>query len=180
MTTQPEIQKSRLSSTQAAQTHVWYLHGDIDEAENFIDVVKMLRNASANDTVTIYINSGGGYLHTALQIINAMNECKAPIKTVVDAFAASAATLIFLAGDQHEIADHSTFMCHHWHGGSCGKGHEIVAEIEAKRAIYDALAHESYKGFLSDAEIDQMIAGKDFWFSAAEVRERLKKTKSVT
>ena len=41
---------------------------------------------------------------------------------------------------------------------------------------FEELAHKIYSDLMEKEEIEQMLDGKDFWFSSQEVFDRLKKT----
>ena len=162
--------------TQSPQRlHHFYLCNVIGEPIEYVDMVHKIRNANANDIIHIHLNTPGGYLSTTIQIISAMKACQAHVVTIVEGMVHSAGTSIFLHGDEMVIHDHCQFMIHNHSGGQFGKGHEYMAEAVATTKWFEDFARDTYIGFLSEIEFEQMINGKDFWFNSAEVRKRLKK-----
>jgi len=160
-------------SKPVAQIHEFYLSGEILEAEEYIEWFDIIRNSSAVDTIRIYINSGGGDLYTTLQFLRVMAETEAHIITSVEGACMSAATMIFLHGDQQEVTPHSLFMFHNYSAGVFGKGGEMYDQLQFERKWSENFMREVYAGFLTGAEISSMMNNKDIWMTSDEVVERL-------
>lgn len=150
-----------------------YLHDEISEPDNYLDWFNLLRTCTQNDTVYIHINSYGGYVATAIQLMKAIKESEAIVITSVEGMCLSAATMIFLCADICEVTDHSQFMIHTYSGSVFGKGSEMLAQVMHDGEWVRGLSEDVYKDFLSQKEIDQMLDGKDFWFGSEEVIKRL-------
>lgn len=67
---------------------------------------------ATKDNITIHINSVGGDLYAGVAIYNRLKELPANITTVNDGLAASAASLIFQAGDTRKVNAGSNLMVH--------------------------------------------------------------------
>lgn len=67
-----------------------------------------------DDPINIYINSAGGGAISALAITDLIRVHESPIYTYCFGHVASAALMIFVAGDQRFASPHSRFM---WHAG---------------------------------------------------------------
>lgn len=160
-------------SKPVAQIHEFYLSGEITEPEDYIEWFDIIRNASAQDTIRIYINSGGGDLYTTLQFLRVMAETEAHIVTSVEGACMSAATMIFLHGDQQEVTPHSLFMFHNYSAGVFGKGGEMYDQLQFERKWSEHFMTEVYDGFLTKDEIQSMLNNKDIWMTSDEVVERL-------
>ena len=81
----------------------------------FIGVDEFLEDFEAvkdKANLTIHINSGGGDLYAGLAIYNRLKEFKGTLTTVNDGLAASAASLIFQAGDSRKMNSGSNLMAH--------------------------------------------------------------------
>lgn len=81
----------------------------------FIGVDEFLEDFEAvkdKANLTIHINSGGGDLYAGLAIYNRLKEFKGTLTTVNDGLAASAASLIFQAGDNRKMNSGSNLMAH--------------------------------------------------------------------
>lgn len=150
-----------------------YLTGNIGPATDYQDWNQMMRAAGENDVVYIHINSNGGEIFSAIQLMRTMQETQATVVASVEGMCMSAATLIFLTADVCEISEHSHFMFHTYSSGNWGKGSEQLAGVMADDKWAKHLFNTVYKGFLEPKEITDMINGKDFWMNPAEVNKRL-------
>jgi len=157
----------------SARLYEFYLSGEILEPEEYIDWFDQIRNATAIDTVRIYINSSGGDLYTTLQFLRVMSETEATIITSVEGACMSAATMIFLHGDEQEVTPHSLFMFHNYSAGVVGKGGEMYDQLQFERKWSENFMREVYAEFLTPEEISSMMHNKDIWMTSDEVIERL-------
>ena len=66
-----------------ANTYEFYLSGYIEEPQEYVDWFDIIRNATANDLVKIYINSSGGAVDTALQFMRVLSETEAEVTVVL-------------------------------------------------------------------------------------------------
>jgi ATP-dependent protease ClpP protease subunit len=153
----------------------FYISGEIKEARYYAELLNVLKTAEVHDTVILYINSEGGDLFTTIQIISAIEKSSANVITSLDGCAYSAATMIFLAGKKHIISPYCTFMIHNYSGAMVGKGHEISSQLKFTDNFIKTFTNKIYKNFLTQAEINDVINGKDLWMDAVEVEKRLKK-----
>lgn len=64
------------------------------------------------DEIVVRINSGGGDVFAANAIYTRLKDCKAKITVKIDGWAASAATIIAMAGDVIQIPSNGVFMIH--------------------------------------------------------------------
>jgi ATP-dependent protease ClpP protease subunit len=153
----------------------FYISGEIESADNYIQWFDVIRNAREQDTVKIYINSCGGDLYTALQFLRVMGECEAHLITSVEGACMSAATMIFLSGHEFQVTPHSMFMFHNYSGGVFGKGGEQYDQIQYERAWSENFLNEVYKDFLAPEEIKSILDNKDIWMTSEQVLERIEK-----
>lgn len=158
----------------------YYLY-DIGPPDQYTDWVEKIRMASKADVIMIHINSYGGDLFSAIQILRALAETQAKVITSVEGACMSAATMIFLAADQYEVSPHSMFMFHNYSGGTFGKGGEMLDQLKHEREWSEKLLLEMYSDFLTPKEIQSLLDNKDIWMDGDEVVKRLvKKAKKVT
>lgn len=71
-----------------------------------------LEGIKDKSNITVHINSGGGDLYAGLAIYNRLKSVKGTVITINDGMAASAASLIFQAGDVRKMNAGSNFMAH--------------------------------------------------------------------
>lgn len=155
--------------------HHFYISEAVDEPSKYIDMIHRIKTAGPNDAIYIYLNTPGGRIDTGIQIINAMQSSQAHVVAVLEGEVCSLGTLIFLSADEFIVHDHCMFMIHNYSGGTYGKGHEQVAQLEATTREWGKFAHSIYVPFLSEAELDRVIKGDDLWMGSDEVRTRIQK-----
>ena len=151
----------------------FYLSGEIEEATEYTEWFDTIRNARASDVVKIYINSCGGDLYTALQFLRVLSETAAHVITSVEGACMSAATMIFLHGDEFEVTPHSLFMFHNYSAGVFGKGGEMFDQLQFERAWSENFLREVYHDFLTPDEIKSMLDNKDIWLTSEQVLARI-------
>jgi ATP-dependent protease ClpP protease subunit len=172
-------QDERVFHKQIMNIHEFYLSGEIESSENYISWFDTIRHAGESDLVKIYINSPGGDVFTAIQFIRALEETSASVVVSVEGLCASAATMIMLAADSFEVSQHTMFMFHNYSGGTVGKGGEMLDQLKHERVWSEKLLRDTYKHFLTDAEITSMLENKDIWMDGDEVIKRLKARKEI-
>lgn len=155
--------------------HVYefYLVGEIESADNYIDWFDTIRHATENDVIKIYINSPGGDMFTAIQFMRVIAETRGTVISSVEGACMSAATMIFLIAEQFEVTPHSMFMFHNYSGGTMGKGGEMIDQLQHERKWSANLLKEIYENFLTQTEIESMLDNKDLWMDGTEVIRRL-------
>jgi len=154
--------------------HDLYLTGEIKAADQYTDWFELIRSGGKSDIITIHINSYGGDLFTAIQLMRCIQESDAIITASVEGACMSAATMVFLQAQSFEISDHSAFMFHNYSGIAVGKGAEMFAQVSFEKKLIDKMMKKVYNGFLSDTEIKDVLEGKDLWLDGEEVALRLK------
>jgi len=175
----PVAQGNRIISKQCVNIHEFYLSGDIESSEDYIDWFDTIRSAGENDVLKIYINSSGGDLFTAIQFMRVLSETAANVVVSVEGACMSAATLIFLHGHTFEVSPHSMFMFHNYSSGVVGKGGEMYDRLAHEKDWSEKLLREVYSDFLTEKEITSILDNKDIWMDGDEVIKRLKKKVKV-
>jgi ATP-dependent Clp endopeptidase proteolytic subunit ClpP len=103
-----------------------------------VDVMSSLAELGAQERITVRINSPGGVVMEGLAIYNALRAWGKPIDIIVDAMAASIASIIAMAGDTITMAENATMMVHDPHGGAYGNAEDLRStadEIDRQRDI---------------------------------------------
>jgi ATP-dependent protease ClpP protease subunit len=166
--------RTKTSTTTIVKQNI-YIHMGIEKCELLPILLNTFRNANPNDELSVYLNCSGGCLYTTFSILNAMDDCAAPIRTIMDGQVASAATFIFLNGDIREARDNSTFMAHNFSSSLKGKGHEILEQTLFHKDHFEKFFRKYYEGFFSEEEIKNILQGKDYFLNKDGVDKRLKK-----
>jgi len=152
-----------------------YITEDIDNPNTYNEVIHTLRNSDPTQTITLFINTDGGVLDSAISLVGAIRDSYATTVAHLSGTVASAGTIIALACDELIIDDHTKFMVHTYSTGMSGKGNEVKAQQEFMAVAIKDLLSDVYEGFLTADELDALIEGKDFWFNKEEVLFRWEK-----
>lgn len=171
----PNKQNERFTSRHAVNIHEFYLSGTIESSDEYIEWFDMIRHATKNDIVKIFINSYGGDLFTAIQFLRVLGETEATIIVSVEGACMSAATILFMCGHQFEVSEHSMFMFHNYSSGVMGKGGEMFDQLQHERVWSEKLLRDIYSDFLTEKEISAILDNKDIWMDGDEVIKRLSK-----
>jgi len=156
-----------------SNVYEFYLSGEIEDASEYTEWFDIIRNARLGDVVKIYINSCGGDLYTALQFLRVLSESSAHVITSVEGACMSAATMIFLHGDEFEVTPHSLFMFHNYSAGVFGKGGEMFDQLQFERSWSENFLRDVYHDFLTPDEIKSMLDNKDIWLTSEQVLARI-------
>lgn len=148
---------------------------EIGSPSQYSDLIALFAFAEENDTITLEINNGGGCLFTALQLCNAMMECKAHITTVLNTEGHSAASLIFLNGHSHGVGKYASMLLHEGQTGMQGKPSDVRRHMKHYDELGERVLRDSYEGFLTEEEIDRVLDGLELFVNDLEITERLSK-----
>jgi ATP-dependent protease ClpP protease subunit len=170
----PKVHQNGYFPTKAlANVYEFYLTGQIESAETYVEWFDAIRHATEHDVVKIYINSIGGDLFTAIQFMRVLSDTAATVICSVEGACMSAATMIFMCADSFEVTPHSIFMFHNYSGGTIGKGGEMIDQLVHERKWSERLMNEIYQDFLTHDEIQSMLNNKDLWMDGEEVVRRM-------
>lgn len=161
------------SQTLSYTAHRFFIDKGIESPDEYRDVVQCLLAAQEGEIVELVISSYGGVLESALNIVSAIRESSAVVRAIITGSCHSAASVIALACDEAVVFDFANMLCHSATFGSFGKTTEIVSHVKFLEKYLEDVAMDVYKDFLTEKEIKEMLDGKDFWFDANQIRERL-------
>lgn len=118
-----------------------------------------------DDDVVVNINSPGGSMFEGVAIYNALKEHKGKVKIKVLGMAASAASIIAMAGDEVEIAKSAFFMIHNSWVVALGNRHDLM-DTAKTLAPFDAAMASIYaeKTGKDEKEIAKMM-DEETWIS---------------
>ncbi len=158
----------------------FYLLGRVESPHHYVNWFETIRYATESDMIKIHINSYGGDVSTAVQMMRVLGDTEATVLISVEGYCISAASMIFMCGDVYEVSPNSSFMFHTYSGGTMGKGHEMLDQLVHESEWSKSLLRQVYQDFLTETEIERIVDGKDLWMSSDEVVERLlEKSKKV-
>ena len=127
---------------------------------------------STSGPVTIRINSAGGIVSDGWAIYQAIRTHQQPVTVVVDAVAASIASIIAMAGERLIMADHAFLMIHNPWSMVMGD----AKELRRVAATLDTFAEPSVAAYVKKTgesrETIQAWMDEETWFTAAEATEK--------
>ena len=163
--------------------HKFYLSGELKSPDEYVAWFEEIRTAPEGDIIYLHINCPGGDAFSAIQFLRALYETKATTIASVEGACMSAATMLFMAAQHHEITSHSVFMFHDFSTMAVGKGGEVFDQVIHQKGWGEGLLRDIYKHFLTEKDIALILTGKDVYMRPEEVADRLrirdKKTKRV-
>ncbi|MDD3007116.1 MAG: ATP-dependent Clp protease proteolytic subunit [Candidatus Pacebacteria bacterium] len=151
------------------------LGGPINDAvaNNIIAQLLFLDRQDKKSDISLYINSPGGVVSSALAIYDTMNYVKADVSTVCVGMAASAASLLLSSGAKGKrlILPNAEVMIHQVMGGAEGQASDI--EISARqilriKANLNKILAKNTGQQLSKIEHD---SDRDFYMDAEEAKK---------
>ena len=152
--------------------HSYYIVGEIGEPELYLDLYTLLRTATNNDVINLYINSVGGLLSTTCQIINAINDSCAEVITYADGDCASAGSLLLFSGHKIVINEHCQVLMHDSSGGvGDGKANEMAKSAAANAEQTKRLYHSVYGKYFTKAQVNKILAGHDKYLLSDELKK---------
>lgn len=121
--------------------------------------------------LTVRINSDGGDVFEGVAIYNAIRRHKAKTTTAVDGLAASAASVVMLAGDERQVASNALIMIHDPWMMSIGNADELRKAADTLEAIRGTAinTYASRTSLTADEASEYMLA--ETWFDADEALE---------
>ena len=121
--------------------------------------------------ITVWINSPGGDCVAAAQIYNLLTEYPHPVTVKIDGIAASAASVIAMAGDTVLMSPVSTMMIHNPATIAMGDHTDMEKAIQMLGAVKDSIINAyQLKTGLSRREISRMMDAET-WFDATKAVE---------
>ncbi|MFI0718916.1 head maturation protease, ClpP-related [Streptomyces sp. NPDC021224] len=126
--------------------------------------------AAGDGPIEVHINSGGGDVFEAYAIYNALIS-RPGVTTVVDSLAASAASVIAMAGEQRLMARTSQLMIHDASAGLYGNASELQQMLERLQTVSAQIAgiYADTAGGEPDHWRDLMRA--ETWFTPQEAQD---------
>ena len=171
--------KTRTVTNQETQEQVQdrtlFLNGTIAEESWFDDDVtpQLFKDElmSGSGNITVWINSPGGDCVAAAQIYNMLMDYKGDVTVKIDGIAASAASVIAMAGTKVLVSPVSMLMIHNPMTAAFGNSDEMQKAIEMLSSVKDSIinAYEIKTG-LSRAKLSHLMDAET-WMDANKAVE---------
>lgn len=147
-----------------------YIFGEIGWEIIANDLVQEIHELKA-DTITVYLNSFGGYVSDGIAIYNALKKHTATVSVVIQGIAASIASVIAMAGDTIEMEEGSFLMVHKAWGMTIGNAddHVKVADTLTKMDNELASIYARRTGKTQEETLAWMT--DETWFNETEAKD---------
>ena len=153
-----------------------YVYGDItsytwmDSDVSAYGIVQELDGSTASQ-INVYVNSYGGEVAEGLAIYNALKRHHANVTTYCDGFACSAASVVFMAGDERVMGDASLLMIHNAWSWTAGNAKELRKSADDLEKISESAA-EAYRQVMtiSNDELTALLDGES-WIEPIKAME---------
>lgn len=137
-------------------------------SENNAEGIRRKLNDIKADKIHVHINSGGGSAFDGVAICNMLKQHKAEIIIHIDGWAASAASVIAMAGDKIIMPSNTMMMIHQASTFEYGNADLFEKTAQDLRKIDTALAASYKKRFVgTDEELRQLLKDET-WLTAHE------------
>ena len=121
--------------------------------------------------LTVRINSMGGSVSEGLAIYNLLNDFKGNVTTIVDGFACSAASVIFMAGDKRIVPESGLLMIHNAWGYAEGDSNAMKKYAEDLEKITQPSVNiYCSKTGLEESRVKEMM-DEETWITSQEALE---------
>lgn len=160
---------------EAEDTRTLYLTGEISDETWFGDEVtpKMFKDElmAGSGDITLWINSPGGDVFAAAQIYNMLMDYPGKVTVKIDGLAASAASVIAMAGSQVEMSPVAMMMIHNPITVAIGDSKEMQKAIDMLAEVKESIvnAYEIKTG-LSRNKISRLMDAES-WLNAKKAVE---------
>lgn len=131
--------------------------GDGVTAKDFRDQIKGVKAK----TINLRINSPGGSVFEASAILAALDDWKGRIEVDIDGLAASAASVVAMAGDRVRMASNAMMMIHDPYTMTAGGAEQMRATAEILDKVKDQIiATYQRRSKRTEAELSQMMSAE--------------------
>lgn len=137
-------------------------------AKGLINKIKALGNIK---NITLRINSNGGSVFQAQAMYSYLKTHPANVTVRIDAIAASAASLVAMAGNKIIMPENTMMMIHNPAGGVMGEADDMRDMAEILDKIRDVIADAYVAKTGQDREKIIQLMNDETWMTAAEAHE---------
>lgn len=149
-----------------------YIYGDIglsdeNSTKAFVTSLGKLKNSKAK-AINVHINSTGGNAFDGIAMYQQLKICGMIVNTYIDGVAASAASIIAMAGTKRYIAKSAKIMIHEASTGAWGNAELLRGQAELLESLKDSSAsiYATATGKPKEEVMEWMKPGAETWFDA--------------
>ena len=120
------------------------------------------------EQINVFINSYGGEVKEGLAIYNALKRHKAKVTTYCDGFACSAASVVFMAGDERVMSNASLLMIHNAWLYTAGDSNQLRKDADNLETITQASINAYMTCITVSEEELKTMMDDETWISAGD------------
>jgi ATP-dependent protease ClpP protease subunit len=135
------------------------------------DVKAQLDSASSYDSILMRINSPGGDAFEGVAIHNLLRATNKPVHTIVDGLAASAASIVTMAGDQITMASNAVLMIHNAWAMCIGNSGELRKQADVLDTVDKAIAQTFVDRTSQSMDKVTKMMADETWMNASDAKE---------
>lgn len=138
-----------------------------------IDAIQIAKDILASDAseIIVHMNSYGGDVFDGLAIYNSLKNSSAKVTTITEGLAASAMSIIAMAGDVRIVNTGAMIMIHEGQSRAIGDASEMRKTAEMLDKINESVVSVYVEATSLDAaDITEMVS-EETWMTAAEAQE---------
>lgn len=165
----------KLKVTNAAgENPSFWLYGPIGESFGGItpdDLRLALQSVSAKDTIDLHIHSDGGVYMDGIAMHTMLTSRSGATNVIIDSLAASAASIVAMAGNAITIASGGWMMIHEVYGSLSGRVSEFRTAIERMDSINEQMTTIYSKRWNGSRDDLRTALSKELWMNAEHAVE---------
>lgn len=150
-----------------------HLDEEIREPKYYRYLFNELESLTENCIVRIRMNTTGGSLAGAFAILEAIENTRATVYCHIVGECHSSGSIIALSCPYISVGKNASMLIHAPSYGGSGKSNELGTQSSHYGEQFSKLYGETYKDFLSESEIKEVLKGHDIWLNAEEITTRL-------
>lgn len=140
--------------------------------ENFVLPFKNTLNIEPNyPPIYLHIKSNGGCVDSALSSVDLIKTSLSPVYTIIEGYAASAATMLSIVGEKRFMHKNAHMLIHQMSTGFWGKMEEIKDEIkninEFEKVIFDIYKEHAN---IPDKKFSKILK-HDLWWGSEKCKK---------
>lgn len=165
MTTMKTILAVKNEDTEKPSIHIqgfigssWFFEGTTDKG-----IKRVLDSLDGKEEIDVVINSNGGDVFQGIAIGNLLKANKAKINIIINGVAASAASIIAMAGDTIQIYPNAQLMIHRastWAEGNVDVFRQTANQLESIDKSVKASYQSRFNG--TAHELDELLIAEKF------------------
>lgn len=117
-------------------------------------------------SISLHIQSGGGSLMPTFYVCDIIKNIETPVDIYVDGFAASAASLIAVCGNNRYMTKNSAILIHQLKGATSGKFNELKDEMTNLNFFMNKVRNIYLENTKLNSSVLDNLLSSDIWLDA--------------